>query len=113
MMHLTKALAMNTIMIDTEVVTRMRAEGKEFLLLFTARWCGYCAALRKELEDSPPSFTLYEIDISDEESPTWDDYKIEVVPTVIHFKDGNERARKEASFSGLKVKEIQLLGHPP
>lgn len=108
-----RRFAMNTIMVDSEEVTRMRVEGKEFLLLFTAKWCGYCTALRKELEDPPPNFTLYEIDVSDEDSPTWDDYKIKVVPTVIHFKDGNERARKEASFSGLKVKEIQLLGHSP
>ena len=67
---------MKTTRIDTETLNRMRLEGKDFYLVFTAAWCGYCAALKREIETAYPAFELFEFDLSDEECPLWDEYGV-------------------------------------
>ena len=91
----------------------MRSEGKDFFMLFTASYCGYCAALKRELAAAPADFQLYEMDISDEANPAWDEYGIQVVPTALFFKGGKELSRKVASLSGLRIKDIRALSFAP
>lgn len=100
---------MKTKKIEREALERMRSEGRDFYVVFTADWCGYCAALRREIDSVPSSFELFEFDISDEECPAWEDYEIKVVPTALYFKAGKEQSRKAASFTGLRVKDIEAL----
>jgi len=110
---LTGGLELKTTRTNADALDRMRSEGKDFFLLFTAKWCGYCAALKRELEAAPDDFLLYEIDISDEASHAWDEYGIRVVPTAIFFKGGKELSRRAASSSGLRVKDIMSLSSAP
>lgn len=91
----------------------MRSERKDFFILFTASWCGYCAALKRELEAASADFGLYEMDISDEANPAWNEYEIQVVPTALFFKAGKELSRRAASFSGLRVRDIKALSSAP
>src|SRR5512136_381862 len=98
---------------DADALDRMRSERKNFFILFTASWCSYCATLEKELESAPADFRLYEMDISDESSPAWDEYDIQVVPTSLFFKGGKELSRKVASLSGLRIKDIRALSFAP
>jgi thioredoxin 1 len=104
---------MKAILIDVETLSKMMSEGKELLVLFTAGWCGYCATLKRELDASPHEFDLYEVDISDESCPAWEDYGIMTVPTALFFKDGKEHSRKVATFTGLKVIDIKALPSNP
>jgi hypothetical protein len=104
---------MKTIKIGNETLNRMKSEGKDFYLIFTAGWCGYCAALKREIDAAPAAFELFEFDASDEECPAWEDYGIQVVPTALYFKGGRERSRKAASLSGLRVRDITALSFSP
>ena len=104
---------MKTFKIDTETLNRMKSEGRDFYVIFTAGWCGYCATLKEEINAADAAFELFEFDISDEECPAWEDYGIEVVPTALYFKGGKEQSRKAASFTGLRVKEIKALSSSP
>lgn len=61
-------------------------------VLFWADWCGFCARFKPHFEDAAEgsSRRFLSVDISDESSPAWDRYNVEVVPTVILFEDGKE-----------------------
>ncbi len=102
-------ISMNTTRIDSAGLEAMRRAGKDFYVLFSADWCGYCGSLKNELKDTRSDLKLFEIDISDEGHRAWEEYKIEVVPTVIFFKGGKEQSRKAASFRGLSLREITPL----
>lgn len=104
---------MKTIVINRGMLDRMISEGRDFLLLFTAEWCGYCAALKREIDAATAPLDLFEFDISNEDCPEWEDYAIQVVPTAIYFKGGREKSRKAASFSGLRVRDIGALSSSP
>jgi thioredoxin-related protein len=104
---------MKTIKIDNEALNRMKFEGQDFYVIFTAGWCGYCAALKREINAADAAFELFEFDISDEECPAWEDYDIQVVPTALYFKSGKEQSRKAASLAGLSVKDIKALSSLP
>lgn len=63
---------------------------KEAIVLFYATWCGFCRTIKPTFEtiskNDKREFIL--VDISNEDSSLWDDFKIEVVPTIIQFKNG-------------------------
>jgi thiol-disulfide isomerase/thioredoxin len=102
-----------TIRIGSEGLKQMKSEGRDFYLVFTADWCGYCAALKREIASAPENLELYEFDVSDEECPAWDEYAVKVVPTALYFEGGREKSRKAASFAGLRVRDIKGLSSSP
>ncbi|MGQ9515621.1 MAG: thioredoxin family protein [Candidatus Methanomethylicaceae archaeon] len=81
-------------------------EGKRFIAIFTASWCGYCKILMKELEYATPDIPLIVVDISDEKY--WDEFGIEIVPTAILYEGGTE-VRRISSSDGLRLKDLQEL----
>ncbi len=63
---------------------------------FVADWCPFCRAFLapfSELRGAGP-FEIAFGDVTDEESPLWDDFRIEVVPTVLGFRDGRAVYRR-------------------
>jgi hypothetical protein len=104
---------MKTTKIDNMALNRMKSEERDFYVVFTAGWCGYCAALKREINAADAAFELFEFDISDEECPAWEDYEIQVVPTALYFRRGREQSRKAASFAGLSLKGIKALSSLP
>ena len=77
-------------------------------VMFWADWCGFCArflpAYRARGEGSDKPFLL--VDISDEDDPAWDTYRIEVVPTVIVFRDGKPAARVGGVLGEAHLKKV-------
>jgi thioredoxin-like negative regulator of GroEL len=59
-------------------------------VLFSADWCGYCRRFRQLFDDVPGGIV---VDISDEDDPLWDIYKIRLVPTVVLFDEGEPTKR--------------------
>jgi thioredoxin 1 len=57
---------------------------------FLADWCPFCRVFAPEFErlaeDGGPATLV--ADVTDEASPLWDRFRIEVVPTVVVFHDG-------------------------
>jgi thioredoxin 1 len=68
---------------------RLARRGR-WAVAFLATWCPFCREFLPEFEAFPKSAEtrLVVADMTSEESPLWDRFKIEVVPTVVVFEDG-------------------------
>lgn len=78
------------------------------IVKFGATWCGPCKMIASELHDISENYghlTIAEVDIDDANSANITaSYDVQMVPTVIFFKNGQEVER----FVGFKPKEIIL-----
>ena len=72
-------------------------------VLFYAGWCPYCVRFMPVFDAAAAKakVKVAKARIDADENPIWDDYKIEVVPTVILFKDGEEKSRVEEKGRGI------------
>lgn len=78
---------------------------KTVVVDFWAEWCGPCKMLAPELEEFSrlnPEITVGKVNI-DEETPLAINYNVEVIPTLIIFKNGKEVKR---SVGFIKKEEI-------
>ena len=79
---------------------------------FLADWCPFCRAyvrLFTRLGGVAP-FPLAVADVTDLESPLWDTFHIDVVPTLIAFRDGKAIWRKDGvRMVGLNVSDLDEL----
>lgn len=90
---------------------RLRRPGT-WAVAFVADWCPFCdrfrplfATLRRE-----GPFEIAFSDVTDEESRLWDDFAIDVIPTVIAFRDGNDVYRANGIPSvGLGTADLDAL----
>jgi len=66
-------------------------------VLFTASWCPYCRMFapifESRLREERIEGAL--VDLSDLGNRLWDSFRVEIVPTVIVFKDGEAVLRKD------------------
>jgi thioredoxin-like negative regulator of GroEL len=60
------------------------------VVAFLADWCPFCQAVRPALERAAEDdgWTALDADLTSEDAPLWDRFGIEVVPSVIVFRDG-------------------------
>jgi thiol-disulfide isomerase/thioredoxin len=101
---------------DVESVTAVDfAEGRllrpgVWAVAFVADWCPFCRSFLgpfSALRGSGP-FEIAFGDVSDEGSPLWDDFQIEVVPTVIGFRDGRAAYRRDG-VRGVGLGDADLV----
>jgi len=61
-----------------------------WMVAFLADWCPFCRRFRPEFAalEREDRFRIAEGDVTAEDSPLWDDFRIEVVPTLVVFRDG-------------------------
>ena len=88
---------------------RLRRPGV-VVVAFLADWCPFCQALRPELPKIATSsaYTVVIADVSSEQSPLWHDFGIEVVPTLVVFKDGAPVFRADGiPGRGLRSSDLQ------
>jgi thioredoxin-like negative regulator of GroEL len=108
---------------DVRMITELREEdfrqkiieySAPTVVLFYMRECPYCKQflpLFSKLSGNIPT-KIAQVDISSTNSPLWDDYNIEAVPTVIAFKDGKIHARADAvRHVGLTTEHIEEMIH--
>jgi thioredoxin 1 len=82
----------------------------EKILLFVADWCGYCRRFLSVLSSSKQlqSSKMKIVDVDSEDGSLWDQYGINLVPTLIVFKDGKEIFRRGARpMVGLVQKDME------
>jgi len=81
-------------------------------VLFLAEWCGFCRtflpAFRAWAEAADQGFGTAIADISDDDQdPRWEDFRIDVVPTIIAFREGREVWRKDGTLGeGLVLEDL-------
>jgi len=76
---------------DAKAFRAQVLESKEpTVALFWATWCPFCRRYKPEFDrvaaQRPWRFASVYLD--DESNPLWDDYAVEVVPTLALFRDG-------------------------
>lgn len=79
---------------------------------FVADWCGYCRRFMPVYEAfvSRAPFPLALADASDDEGPFWDQVGLDVVPTLVLYREGEEIWRKGGVLSvGLHAKDVEAM----
>jgi thiol-disulfide isomerase/thioredoxin len=81
------------------------------LAVFYADWCPFCLSFLPEFEGlASEQFQTAKVDLSDWENPLWEEYKIDVVPTLVAFDKGKEVARRDGRRGiGLSRKDIDEM----
>jgi thioredoxin 1 len=88
-------------------------DGKRALVLFHANWCPYCRAFAPFFEEAGSAATDWvpvEAVIDDDENPLWDEFGIDVVPTLILFEGGRPAKRADAHHGiGLTKNDLRKI----
>jgi thioredoxin 1 len=79
---------------------------------FLAEWCPFCRSFEPKFEGlagtTPAHLAI--ADVTDEESPLWERFSVEVVPTVIVFRDGEATFRRDGRLGrGLGEPDLQAF----
>lgn len=74
--------------IEKEFSEKLLEKEKILVVIFYASYCPFCQKFSKVLEKYyfKEKICFAKADISDDDSPYWSRYSIEVVPTIIVFK---------------------------
>lgn len=75
---------------------------------FLADWCPFCRGFGPKLFAIPrEGFEVARADVSPADSPLWDIFGIEVIPTVIVFRNGSAIFRADGRFGeGLDSSDL-------
>lgn len=76
---------------DAKTFQRQVLESKEpTVALFWATWCPFCRRYKPEFDKlaAQHAWRFASVYLDDESNPLWDDYAVEVVPTLALFRDG-------------------------
>jgi len=87
---------------------------KKTAILFTLSACPFCRAFRPIFDDFSKrrgsNLEFIEAVLDDFNNPLWDEYKINVVPTVIVFEKGSISRRIDGrSGEGLSSRDLAAL----
>jgi len=90
---------------------RLRRPGT-WIVGFLADWCPFCHAFVPQLEDlaAATGRGVLFADVTDEASPLWDTFGIDVVPTVLVFHDGAAVFRRDGKLGqGLGSADVRAI----
>ena len=90
---------------------RLLREGT-WVVAFLADWCPFCQQFRPQFAalEGTPGFRVAVGDVTSEESPLWEDFRIDVIPMVVVFRDGREVFRAESLVGqGLPVGSLTAI----
>jgi thioredoxin 1 len=79
---------------------------------FLADWCPFCRSFEPTFESLAGTgpFELAVGDVTDEENPLWERFSLEVVPTVVVFRDGLPTFRRDGTLGrGLSENDVREL----
>jgi thioredoxin 1 len=79
---------------------------------FLADWCPFCRAFAPKFEALAAGgpYRIAEGDVTDEESPLWETFHLDVVPTVIVFRDGAAGCRRDGRLGhGLSDADVAAV----
>ncbi len=94
-----------------EFENRILASCESEIAVFAATWCGYCVRFLSVISsytaaDPVPPISIVNVDSGD--GSLWDEFKIDLVPTLVVFKNGEEIFRRNAKpGSGLKQTDLE------
>jgi len=86
-------------------------DSRNVLAIFYAKWCPFCRTFLAIFESTMtertnPGGAL--VDISDQNNPLWETFRVNVVPTLVGFIDGVPIVRKDGiAGAGLGTSDLQ------
>jgi thioredoxin 1 len=85
---------METLPTDAFRGTELLRPGR-WIVAFVADWCPFCRRFLPEFSalEADKRLQLALGDVTDFESPLWDDFQIDVIPTLVVFRDGHPEFR--------------------
>jgi len=71
--------------------------GGTLATVFLASWCPFCRRFKPAFESAANvnGISWATVDLSDDENELWDVFNIQIVPTILVFKNGNVVWRKD------------------
>ena len=83
-----------------------------YAVCFSADWCPFCQRFARLFEEwqAPRGVHRAVIDLTDTDSPLWDRFDVQVVPTLAVFVDGELTWRRNGRrMRGLKERDLADL----
>jgi len=80
------------------------------VVMFSATWCPFCRRFKAEFEKLASSrpWRFAAVYLDDESNPLWDDYAVDVVPTLALFRDGKVMDRLDGVLGyGIDRKMVE------
>jgi len=97
--------------VNTKVeLTKQVSQAKRVLALFSSSRCPFCQRFAKFFDthvDSCNADLIVRINMDDYNSPLWDEYNVDAVPTLMFFEAGTIKSRLNAG-SGVGITENQF-----
>ena len=94
---------------DNNLEDRLLQNDKPVLVDFWAPWCGPCKAIAPTLEELGASYsgraTIGKLNV-DENPTTASRFRVQAIPTLILFKDGEEKERLIGAQSKASISEL-------
>ena len=90
---------------------RLRQKGT-VAVAFLADWCPFCRSFEPEFARlaGVKGLRLYVADLTDLDSPLWDTFAVEVVPTVVVFDEGAAVHRADGvAGAGLGSSDLEAI----
>ena len=86
-------------------------DSRNVLAVFYANWCPFCRTFLKVFESTMKKRTdllAALIDVGDEDNPLWEVFGVNIVPTLVGFREGTAVVRKDgAPGVGLGIHELE------
>ena len=94
---------------DNNLEDQLLQNDKPVLVDFWAPWCGPCKAIAPTLEELGASYsgraTIGKLNV-DENPTTASRFRVQAIPTLILFKDGEEKERLIGAQSKASISEL-------
>jgi len=89
---------------------KLIAHKGKLIIIFSADWCPYCISFFNNWAEYSQIDNVLIADITDVESKLWDDFSIEVVPTMVAFDNGIPVKRWDGQLQrGLTIDQIESV----
>lgn len=103
--------------LELSTVDSFRAEvernGRPTVVMFTTSWCPFCRRFKPKFVEcgaENPELRLAMVFIDDYENPLWDEYRVDVVPTLVVFDGGRPVFRRDGVLgAGLGDSDLRAV----
>lgn len=85
-------------------------QGKSAMVLFHSSWCPFCRRFKPVFDSvaaDQGAWEPLEVLLEEDENPLWNRFEIEVVPTVLFFREGQVVKRLDGR-PGVGLREPEL-----